>query len=846
MKLIKDNQAVVITGDTGCGKSTQLSQMLYEAGYAKNGPIVITQPRRIGAVSLAQRVAQEMDVDVGQEVGYQIRFEDVTSSRTKIKYVTDGCLLRECLVHTELQPYSVIVLDEAHERSLQTDILFGVIRRMLAVRKDLKLIVTSATLDTDKFCKYYFNCPSFHIPGRCFPVEVTHTFKTEKFYVEAAIAKVLEIHTKEKLGHILVFLTGQKQIQHACKLLAKRVDKLYEDGIDMPDIAILPVYAALPAHEQQKVFAPAPPDCRKVLISTNICETSLTVDGVVYVVDPGYVKQRQFNPQTGIDALTVVPISRTAAVQRAGRAGRTEAGKCYRLYTKKVFDEVLLAESVPEIQRTNLANTILLLKSMGINNPLSFHFLDKPRDEAIVEALLQLFYLSAISTDGKITSLGKSMSQFPLEPSLSKLLMTANQIGCADEMLSITAMISAENLWIRPADKEDLEEAEEKRLKFASKFGDHISLLFVYDSWLEAGCSKGWCAENYMHDRVLKKAKDVRTQLEEILKNHKKLQRLDGHQMERAVASAKRHTKRIARRNRRHKGRRSSSTSKEKGKRKGQDSRSRSASSSRSAKRSRGARSRSRGKSKDRDRDRDSRRSNHRRRRTERSTSRGRDKDRDSRKNRSADPEQRTKREEEEALEKDSKLDPVTKCRKVIAQAFFPNTCRRTTLTPRGEGIYKAYQDGAATHERSGSGMLHIHPMSTLRTVAPKWVVYNELVFTTKPFIKGLCTIEYDWVMELLPRLRSANIRKLVGEEVTLLEPTAAEGEPGAEPNVVKVEEDQGESQEAVSKTPAPSKEALEKQAAAKDSKAKSARARFLARKMAASTAFEDSSDSDD
>lgn len=248
---VANNQVVVITGDTGCGKSTQLSQFLHNAGYAEKGIIAITQPRRLGAVSLAKRVAQEMGSELGDEVGFQIRFSDVSSKNTSIKFMTDGVLLRECLVHRDLKPYSVVILDEAHERSLHTDILFGVLRKLLVsrVRPDLKVIITSATLDTSKFCEYFLACPHFSIPGRCYPVEIHHAETTQKYYVEAAVTKVLEIHTKQPMGAVLVFLTGQEQIEEAIKSLTRRVDALWEDGVDMPDIVILPAYANLPADQ---------------------------------------------------------------------------------------------------------------------------------------------------------------------------------------------------------------------------------------------------------------------------------------------------------------------------------------------------------------------------------------------------------------------------------------------------------------------------------------------------------------------------------------------------------------------------------------------------------------------
>eukprot|EP01083_Nonionella_stella_P005204 15088_1 len=298
-----------------------------------------------------------MDVELGRKVGYTVRFDDCTSSQTQIRFLTDGCLLRECLssrthsnykqshprydshVPDTMLDYDVVVLDEAHERSVHTDVLFGLMRELARKRKRFKLIITSATLDTHKFCGYFDDCPSFHIPGRCYPVEVMHSKTTQRFYVQSSVDTALRIHQSEPAdGHILVFLTGQDEIEKACELLGKKVDGLIDDGVEMPDIAILPAYSALPSSEQQKIFQPAPEGCRKVVFATNIAETSLTVDGVAHVVDCGRVKQRGFCAGTGINALRVVNISRVAAKQRAGRAGRTREGTCYRLYTEHTYE----------------------------------------------------------------------------------------------------------------------------------------------------------------------------------------------------------------------------------------------------------------------------------------------------------------------------------------------------------------------------------------------------------------------------------------------------------------------------------------------------------------------------
>ncbi|RVE54979.1 hypothetical protein evm_000346 [Chilo suppressalis] len=354
-KAVADNQILIVIGETGSGKTTQITQYLADCGLTARGKIACTQPRRVAAMSVAKRVAEEFGCRLGQEVGYTIRFEDCTSPDTVIKYMTDGMLLRECLMDLDLKSYSVIMLDEAHERTINTDVLFGLLKQAVQKRPELKLIVTSATLDAVKFSQYFFEAPIFTIPGRTFPVEVLYTKEPETDYLDASLITVMQIHLREPPGDILLFLTGQEEIDTACEILYERMKSL---GPDVPELIILPVYSALPSEMQTRIFEPAPPGSRKVVIATNIAETSLTIDGIYYVVDPGFVKQKVYNSKTGMDSLVVTPISQAAAKQRAGRAGRTGPGKCYRLYTERAYRDEMLPTPVPEIQRTNLATTV--------------------------------------------------------------------------------------------------------------------------------------------------------------------------------------------------------------------------------------------------------------------------------------------------------------------------------------------------------------------------------------------------------------------------------------------------------------------------------------------------------
>ncbi|GMS80652.1 hypothetical protein PENTCL1PPCAC_2827, partial [Pristionchus entomophagus] len=516
LQAVAENNILVVIGETGSGKTTQMTQYMVEAGYAARGKIGCTQPRRVAAMSVAKRVAEEFGTRLGGEVGYTIRFEDCTSNETIIKYMTDGMLLRECLIDSDLTAYSLIMLDEAHERTIHTDILFGLLKNAIKRRPELKLIVTSATLDAVKFSEYFYEAPIFTIPGRTFPVEILYTREPETDYLDAALITVMQIHLTEPPGDVLVFLTGQEEIDTSCEVLYERMKSL---GSDIPELIILPVYGALPSEMQTRIFDPAPPGKRKVVIATNIAETSLTIDGIFYVVDPGFVKQKVYNPKSGMDSLVVTPCSQAAAKQRAGRAGRTGPGKCYRLYTERAYRDEMLPTPVPEIQRTNLAATLLQLKAMGINNLLEFDFMDAPPLEAMISALNTLHQLSALDNDGLLTRLGRRMAEFPLEPSLSKLLIMSVDLGCSEEVLTIVSMLSVQNVFYRP--KEKAEQADQKKAKFHQPEGDHLTLLAVYNSWKAHHFSQPWCFENFIQVRTLKRSQDVRKQLLSIMDRHK-------------------------------------------------------------------------------------------------------------------------------------------------------------------------------------------------------------------------------------------------------------------------------------------------------------------------------------
>jgi pre-mRNA-splicing factor ATP-dependent RNA helicase DHX16 len=522
LQAIEEHQVLIVEGETGSGKTTQIPQYLYEHGFCKRtnaeGEVITvkigcTQPRRVAAMSVSARVAEEMGVKLGNEVGYSIRFEDCTSERTVLKYMTDGMLLREFLSEPDLGSYSVMIIDEAHERTLHTDILFGLIKDISRFRPDLKLIISSATLDAEKFSEFFDDAPIFRIPGRRFPVDIYYTKAPEADYIDACVVTVLQIHVTQPLGDVLVFLTGQEEIETCQELLTERTKKL---GSKIKELLIVPIYANLPSDMQAKVFEPTPKGARKVVLATNIAETSLTIDNIIYVIDPGFNKQNSYNARTGMESLIVTPVSKASANQRAGRAGRVAAGKCFRLYTAWAYQHELEANSVPEIQRVNLGNVVLLLKSLGINDLIHFDFMDPPPHETLVLALEQLYALGALNHMGELTKMGRRMAEFPTDPMMSKMILASEKYKCSSEILTIAAMLSNNaSIFYRPKDK--IIHADTARKNFFSPGGDHLTLMNVYNQWAETDHSTQWCYENFIQFRSMKRARDIRDQLEGLL-----------------------------------------------------------------------------------------------------------------------------------------------------------------------------------------------------------------------------------------------------------------------------------------------------------------------------------------
>ncbi|KAH8988671.1 P-loop containing nucleoside triphosphate hydrolase protein [Lactarius hatsudake] len=528
-KMFTKHQIIVMVGETGSGKTTQIPQFVVysDMPQTKNKIVACTQPRRVAAMSVAKRVADEMDVQLGKQVGYSIRFEDMTEPGTTfLKYMTDGMLLREAMNDPDLQRYSTIILDEAHERTLATDILMGLLKALVKRRKDLKIIIMSATLDALKFQKYFTiddPAPLFKVPGRTHPVEIFYTQEPEPDYVEASIRTVLMIHRAEDPGDILLFLTGEEEIEDACRKIKIEADDLIaQDPDTVGPLSCIPLYSSLPPQQQQRIFDPAPsprvpdgPPGRKVIISTNIAETSLTIDGIVYVVDPGFSKQKIYNPRIRVESLLVSPISKASAQQRAGRAGRTRPGKCFRLYTERDFMKELEEQTHPEILRSNLANTVLELVKAGIKDLVRFDYVDAPAPETLMRALELLNYLAALDDEGNLTPMGTMMSEFPLDPQMSKMLIVSPEFHCSQEILAIVAMLSVPNVWLRPNNQR--KEADAAKQLLTVPDGDHLTLLNVFNEYQNNLHDRNWPWNNYLSARSLAQADNVRSQLLRIM-----------------------------------------------------------------------------------------------------------------------------------------------------------------------------------------------------------------------------------------------------------------------------------------------------------------------------------------
>ncbi|CAK9783990.1 P-loop containing nucleoside triphosphate hydrolase protein [Cutaneotrichosporon oleaginosum] len=576
---IVKNDTVVIIGETGCGKSTQLGQLLRRhsiaAGHWPYGPsVAITQPRRLPTISLASRVAAEMGVVLGSEVGYSVRFEDVTSRDTRLRFLTEGVLMRELANAQQfgkdkakepngklkeesegegkgkgkakgkkrangttgddglnlLLRYDVVVIDEAHERTLNTDFLLGCLRKIQEVRREmghpLKVVIMSATLDPKKFTDFFGGCPALHVPGRMFDVATSHVTKPVDDFIEAAAEAVMMIHNRKPSppGEVLVFMPGSDEIETVVALLRRRANELPPDA---QGLQVLPLYAALPPTAQAKIFAPVPPKTRRIVVSTNVAETSLTIPGIAFVVDSGFRKEKEYihRASGAIEHLRKTPISQASAWQRTGRAGREMAGECLRLYTEAAFFKMAMFDT-PEIQRCNLSNAVLQLIAMR-QDPFTFGYLDPPSRDAVAAAFRALAGLGAISSPTQITPRGRDMLRYPLEPEHARILLAGFEGGCASEIIDVLSLVVAGQVFVDRGDTRDA--AAAARAKFVHRDGDHLTGMNVLRAYialkedLQEGEGAGgvggvgaWCRANYVNGRTLAQAVRIRAQLRDL------------------------------------------------------------------------------------------------------------------------------------------------------------------------------------------------------------------------------------------------------------------------------------------------------------------------------------------
>ncbi|KMZ90351.1 pre-mRNA splicing factor RNA helicase [Plasmodium vivax Mauritania I] len=563
LKAIKNNKILILVGETGSGKSTQLTQYLHECKYHLYGNIVCTQPRRIACIAIANRVADEMNVRVGKEVGYVIRFQNKTSDSTKIVYMTDGMFLRLLLYNPTLDDISVLIIDEAHERALHTDVILPIIKDICNFREDIRVIISSATLDAEKISTY-FNCaPIFYVPGRKYNVDIYYTINNESNYLSAIVITILQIHVTQEKGDILVFLPGQFEIELVQQELE---NKLGELAPRFRNMMVLPIYSSLPVEQQARIFedvadednakgdAPeggdggAPGEAekieaaqceaanleaaqpgelapasqpkrtmrrgtRKIILSTNICETSITIDNIVYVIDSGLCKQKVYNPNSGVESLVTLPCSKASVNQRTGRAGRKQDGKCFRLFTKKSFID-LNDNSVPEIQRCEVSSMILLLKSLGMDDIINFDFLDPPSPVVIIKGLELLYSLGALNDEGNLTKTGRKMAEFPTDVKSSKMILSASdKYNCVEEVLCITAMLTHANSIFYVQKGKEKEAENVKKMFTIEGGGDFLLLLNIYKQCEENNFSTSFCYDHFLQYHTMIKIKDIKTQL---------------------------------------------------------------------------------------------------------------------------------------------------------------------------------------------------------------------------------------------------------------------------------------------------------------------------------------------
>ncbi|XP_071979150.1 probable ATP-dependent RNA helicase DHX34 isoform X1 [Engystomops pustulosus] len=523
VRMVREHQVVVVAGDTGCGKSTQVPQYLLAAGF---GHIACTQPRRIACISLAKRVGFESLNQYGSKVGYQIRFESSRSPATKIVFLTEGLLLRQIQRDAEVPQYQVLIVDEVHERHLHSDFLLGVLRQLLALRKDLKVILMSATINIKLFSGYFDEAPVLQVPGRLFPIQVIYqpipqeesASKSEKLDPRPYLRVLQGIDHKypaDERGDLLIFLSGVTEIssvQEAVQVYATHTQRWI----------VLPLHSTLSIAEQDKVFDLAPPGVRKCIISTNIAETSVTIDGVRFVLDSGKVKEMSFDPKAKMQRLQEFWISRASSEQRKGRAGRTGPGVCYRLYAESDYD-AFAPYPVPEIQRVALDALVLQMKSMGLGDPRTFPFIEQPPMSSIETAIFYLRDQGALDGSEELTPIGNMLAQLPVDVVIGKMLILGSLFSLVEPILTIAAALSVQSPFVRSATNNP--ECSTARKPLESDHGDPFTLLNVFNEWIQIKSSRSsnsrkWCRRRGLEEQRLYEMTNLRRQFKGLLKDH--------------------------------------------------------------------------------------------------------------------------------------------------------------------------------------------------------------------------------------------------------------------------------------------------------------------------------------
>ena len=520
LETLKNNQVIVVQSPTGSGKTTQIPVILHEAGYSQSGIIAVTQPRRIAALSVSEFIAKQLHTTYPGLVGYKMRFEDKTDTTTKIKIMTDGILLQEMKLDPWMSKYSVVMVDEAHERSLNIDFVLGLLKRVLASRKDFKVIVSSATMNAEAFSTYFDGCPIVTIDTQIYPVTMVYdppaipastlsdtASEALLSKIESTIDRILDNHDQ---GDILVFLPGEKIIRDCVQRLSSASFR--------NKIHIVPLYGRLAKEEQERVFDQAPLGKKKVVISTNIAETSVTINGITTVIDSGLAKLNFYSPRTYTSSLIETPVSRASCNQRRGRAGRTCPGTCYRLYSRVDFDN-REAYTTEEIYRTDLSEVVLRMSELGITEFDKFDFISPPNHEGIIGAVDTLNMLKALNQDGTLSAVGKLMVEFPLEPRVSRIIVESimRYPDVLEEVLIAAAFLSAQSPFVLPAGEEM--DARKAHHAFRDIQGDFVSYVKMFRTYSSMTNKERFCENNYLDTRVMAEIANIKTQLEEIV-NH--------------------------------------------------------------------------------------------------------------------------------------------------------------------------------------------------------------------------------------------------------------------------------------------------------------------------------------